>query len=51
VNVADVAATPPAGRSEALLRWAASAWADWSPHHERLRAWLADALSHRSGTV
>jgi hypothetical protein len=51
VNVAGVAAAPPVGRSEALLMWAASAWADWSPHHERVRGWLADALSEPSGTA
>jgi hypothetical protein len=49
LTLAGVAATPPEARSEAVLTWAGSAWADWSAHHERVRGWLADALSPTSG--
>jgi hypothetical protein len=51
VTLAGVAAAPPEGRSKAVLIWAGSTWADWSAHHERVRGWLADALTRTSGTA
>jgi hypothetical protein len=51
VTLAGVAATPSEARPEAVRTWAGSTWGDWSAHHERVRGWLADAISGASGTA
>jgi hypothetical protein len=51
VTVTGVAAAAPGGRAEAVAGWARATWTDWSGHQERVRGWLADALSRASRTA
>ena len=45
VTVRDVLASRDlAEHKEAVERWAADVWAAWSPHHERVRGWIGEAL-------
>lgn len=49
VTVVDVwRATNPHMHHDAVLKWAASAWAAWAAHHEQIRSWV-DRFGRRDG--